>query len=663
MPRRIVRALMIGLTATLTIGLTAVGTGIAQAKPTFKITTVATGRNIVWDLTWIGDLMIFDERGGGLWSKRGTAAPRRIKVTLPTAYKESEGGRLGLVADPNATSNGRFYLCQTYERNGDPVDVRVLRLRLLTATSAMLDGDDPVVVDDLPLSSGRHSGCRLRFGTDGKLYIGTGDAARWTNPQNRQSLGGKVLRVNWDGSIPTDNPYFGDGGNARYVWNLGHRNVQGLAVRPGTDEMWTAEHGTDRDDELNLNLRGANYGWDPDGDPGYDESTSMTDLTKFPGATKAKWSSGDPTVATSGITFLNSSAWGHWQGAVVAGMLAGEGIRVFFLDPAGNEIGETDITGLAKYHRIRTVQYGPDRALYFTTSNGGNRDVIGKITPTAKPPSVKPGTNVSSSGVSAVRTGPDLYAFIRSTDNKVLYKRSTNDGQSWPSSWTSTGLTSASAPAVASSGAGRVDLLTRTSGNSITHTWLVDGIQQGQRSLGGPMTTATISSVGDGSLDVLGLRTTGGVYRKHFDGASWSSWHKLAKGGFTSAVGAAADRSTAKTLLTVRGPTGRIYQRTITADSDGTAWSEASGQLWSARALGDRVVGQPLIAVSKGSDGFLRLQRDGLVMALSMRITSDPDVVTRSDGSWVVFGRSTSGALTSYDSRTLVEKSLGGTVR
>ena len=98
---------------------------------------------------------------------------------------------------------------------------------------------------------GRHSGCRLRFGTDGKLYVGTGDAAQSTNPQNKQSLGGKVLRVNSDGTIPTDNPFYGEGGNARYVWNYGHRNVQGLALRPGTDELWTAEHGTDRDDEIN----------------------------------------------------------------------------------------------------------------------------------------------------------------------------------------------------------------------------------------------------------------------------------------------------------------------------------------------------------------------------------------------------------------------------
>ena len=87
--------------------------------------------------------------------------------------------------------------------------------------------------------------------------MGTGDAAVGTNPQNLSSLGGKVLRVGWDGTIPADNPFVARGGNARYVYNYGHRNVQGLALRPGTSELWTAEHGSDRDDEVNLVGAGA----------------------------------------------------------------------------------------------------------------------------------------------------------------------------------------------------------------------------------------------------------------------------------------------------------------------------------------------------------------------------------------------------------------------
>jgi glucose/arabinose dehydrogenase len=167
--------------------------------------------------------------------------------------------------------------------------VRVVGWRLTSDTTAVRDGADPVVISGIPISSGRHSGCRLRFGPGGKLFIGTGDAAIGSTSQNLKSLGGKVLRVNSNGTIPTNNPFYRKGVKARYVTSYGHRNVQGLAIRPGTRQRWSAEHGSYRDDEVNLVHGGANYGWDPR--PGYNDSVSMTDLTKFP---KAKGPSGGP---------------------------------------------------------------------------------------------------------------------------------------------------------------------------------------------------------------------------------------------------------------------------------------------------------------------------------------------------------------------------------
>ncbi|MBA3528128.1 MAG: PQQ-dependent sugar dehydrogenase, partial [Propionibacteriaceae bacterium] len=134
--------------------------------------------------------MLFDERSGVLWSKRGTAAPLRVNIALPRIYAESEGGLLGLVADPQAATNQRFYTYQSVRTSGGAaLDVRVLRWRLTSDTTAVSDGSP--VVTGLPLSTGRHSGCRLRFGTDGKLYVATGDAAQGTNPQSKGSLGGK----------------------------------------------------------------------------------------------------------------------------------------------------------------------------------------------------------------------------------------------------------------------------------------------------------------------------------------------------------------------------------------------------------------------------------------------------------------------------------------
>lgn len=346
----------------------------AEARPTYRFTTVASGLSIPWDLTWVGPVMLFDQRAGGIWSKRSGAAPKKVQVPLPTPALGSEGGLLGMVADPKASSNKLFYTCQTAAKTRD---VRVLRWRLTSDTRAVAVGKP--LVTGIPLTSGRHTGCRLRFSAKGVLYIGTGDAAVGTNPQRKSSLGGKVLRVYASGTIPKTNPYYALGGNARYVWNYGHRNVQGLALRPGTAELYSAEQGTDRDDEVNRVRKGANYGWDPV--PGYDESRSMTDRGKFPKATKAIWSSGDPTLATSGITFLSGRAWGSWNGAMAVGQLKATGIRLLFLDRAGKVTSTRTVPGTSAYGRIRTVQLGPDGALYFTTSNGSG-DKIVKVTPT-----------------------------------------------------------------------------------------------------------------------------------------------------------------------------------------------------------------------------------------------------------------------------------------
>ena len=371
-----------GLTA-LTTSLALIGGVLISAATTplaaqaaVKVTRVVSGLSIPWDLTWVGGLMLFDQRAGGIWSKRGGGTPKRVDMRgMPPVYVNSEGGMLGIVADPNAASNKYFYTCMAVATatGGPPKDVEVWKWKLTTDTIAV---KVKPLIRGIPLTSGRHSGCRLRFRSTYRLYVGTGDAATGTNPQNLNSLGGKVLRVASDGSIPTDNPFFKRGGNARYVWSYGHRNVQGLMKRPGTNELWSAEHGTDRDDEINRIFRGANYGWSPI-PGGYNETRPMTDKTRYPKAISARWRSGFPTVATSGGTFISGSKWGSWNGRLAVAMLKGQGILLFSVDSAGRLTGKQVL--FRSYGRIRTVQQGPDGALYFTTSNGSN-DGIYKIT-------------------------------------------------------------------------------------------------------------------------------------------------------------------------------------------------------------------------------------------------------------------------------------------
>ena len=637
----------------------------ADAAPTLQVTTVVSGLSYPWDITWVGDLMLYDLRPGQVWSKRGSNAPRRVAISgFPSLYVNSEGGLLGMVADPAAATNKRFYTCQSVRTPaGNPLDVRVLRWRLTGDTTAVSDGSP--VVTGLPVTSGRHSGCRLRFGGDGKLYVGTGDAATGTNPQNLGSLGGKVLRVNANGTIPTDNPFYSRGGNARYVWNYGHRNIQGLALRPGTTELWSAEHGTTRDDEINLSVRGGNYGWDPV--PGYDETTPMTDLGKFPSARVAMWSSGDPTVATSGATFLRGSAWGEWQGALAVGLLKGQGIYLMRFNPSPTTTRPATVTRMAiaqGYGRIRAVQLGPDGALWFTTSNGTD-DKIVRITPKVTVPRRSGGSLISPVGVTAARTGSQVTTFIRGTNDAVSFKRSTNDGASW-GSWTSAGVTSTDAPSATSSRSGRVDLFTRNSARQLVHTWYQDGIRKGSANLGGTVVAQHGASLGNGTMDVFAVATTGSAWRKHFDGTRWSGW--ISAGGvFTSGLSASANPASGGILVTGRGTNGATYERTFYPTTATSSWVQRGDNLaaWSDRALGDVWPGRALVAVGNGVDGRAVVQRGSLLIGTAQAFTSAPDVVTRADGTFLLFGRGSGGELRVYDGRpgAFTSTSLGGIVR
>jgi glucose/arabinose dehydrogenase len=210
----------------------------------------------------------------------------------------------------------------------------------------------------------------LRFAPDGALLVGTGDNAVGTNAQDPGSLAGKVLRVD-----PAT-------GNVA-VWTRGHRNVQGLAVRPVSGQVFAVEHGPDRDDEVNLLRQGGNYGWDPDGGGHYDESVPMTD-PEIAGAIPAVWSSGRPTLATSGATFLDGDLWGAYDGLLLVGLLKARGVLALRLDDAGALQEQFRVPELDGAHgRIRSVLQGVDGALYVTTDNGRDADRLLRVTPRA----------------------------------------------------------------------------------------------------------------------------------------------------------------------------------------------------------------------------------------------------------------------------------------
>ncbi len=346
--------------------------------PDLTVTTVIGYLAIPWDLAFVKKKMIWTERDRERISVRMADGEIRTLAENPAGmWHSGETGLMGVVVDPNFANNRRIYTCHGYESGGTR-DIRVVRWRVNGGWTIATQKVD--VVTGIQIVSGRHGGCRLRFAPNGALHIGTGDAAVGTNPRDLTSLNGKTLRVRartgaaWPGNPFLDSP----NANTKLVYTYGHRNVQGLALRK-SGQMWSAEHGSYRDDEVNKLKAGGDYGWHPI--PGYNETVPMTDHSLPGPQVSAKWSSGEPTIATSGMAWLKGRQWGAWNGQLAVAALAGSELRLMEFGPAGALISEQTVAELdGSFGRLRAVQMGPQQTLYITTSNGSG-DRILKVTP------------------------------------------------------------------------------------------------------------------------------------------------------------------------------------------------------------------------------------------------------------------------------------------
>lgn len=362
------------------------GPGVPPGAPELQVDTVATGLEHVWDIGFLpgGSALITERpaRIGLLRSTRPGTEVSTVAADLDDVYVRGEGGLMGLVVHPDFAQTRRFTTCQTHQEGGEPVDVRLVTWEL-SADGRRADRVADPLVAGLPLNpSGRHSGCRPTLGPDGALYVGTGDTATAAVSQDRTVLGGKVLRIDLGtGGPPPGNPFAGSANAAeRLVFTYGHRNVQGVTVQPGTGRLFSAEHGPDVDDEINILRAGANYGWDPSQggtEDGYDESVPMTDRQRFPDAVPAVWTSGGDTEAICGAAFLEGARWQNLRGLLAVAALKGAKLLLLRVGPTGavTEVGQVpQLDG--HYGRLRAARSGPDGALYVTTSNGYDDRVL-----------------------------------------------------------------------------------------------------------------------------------------------------------------------------------------------------------------------------------------------------------------------------------------------
>ncbi len=338
--------------------------------PELEVTTLLDGLDHPWDVVQAPDgTVLTGQRSGGFVVRRSDNTTGPVTADLSDLYARSETGLMGIALARDFAQSRTLYTCQGFSAGG-VTDIRVISWTVdagwteLTRTGTVVSG--------LPVSTGRHGGCRILASEDGTLLIGTGDSATPSVPQDPNSLGGKVLHVNADGTPAAGNP-----NPSSLVYTLGHRNVQGLAVQPGTGRLYSVEQGTSVDDELNLLTPGGNYGYRPDRLPGtYDESVPMTDPSRVPGAIEAVWSSGNSTLATASAAFASGPQWGSWDGSVVIGGLKSKKLIFVRLSDDGRSV-DAQTYGLEdQYGRLRSVTPTANGSLLVTTDNGENDRVL-----------------------------------------------------------------------------------------------------------------------------------------------------------------------------------------------------------------------------------------------------------------------------------------------
>src|SRR3989442_4736789 len=232
-----------------------------QSQTSFKVETVVENLQVPWSIVWAPDgRMIFTERPGRVRVyENGKLRPEPLFV-VPDVEPRGESGLMSIALHSQFASNHLLYLSYAYNANGQ--QVRVVRYRETPNGFT----ERKVIIESIPAAQ-FHAGCRLRFGPDGKLYITTGDATDREVAQQLNSLAGKTLRLNDDGTVPSDNPFVGRSDARPEIWTYANRNSQGIDWQPGTNLLFETEHGPSGfdgpggGDEVNLLERGKNYGW------------------------------------------------------------------------------------------------------------------------------------------------------------------------------------------------------------------------------------------------------------------------------------------------------------------------------------------------------------------------------------------------------------------
>ncbi|WP_436414465.1 PQQ-dependent sugar dehydrogenase [Petrimonas sp.] len=332
------------------------------------IDTVVTGLEVPWGLAFLpnGDLLI-SERKGTLhtFSNGKLSAPIQ---GLPPIMAFGQGGLMDIALHPDYDKNGWIYF--TYSALDTKSDRRMGNTNVMRAR---LQGnrltDVQVLFEGTPVTDrGHHFGSKLAFDGKGHLYFGIGDRGQHFDfPQKLDNSNGKIHRINDDGTIPTDNPFYNTPGAIKSIYSYGHRNPQGTVVHPVTGDVWETEHGPMGGDELNLIKPGLNYGW-PVISYGINyDGTILTELTEKEGMEQPvlQWT---PSIAACGMTFVTGDRFKKWENNILVGSLRFDYVERVVLN--GHKIARTEklVEGIG---RVRNVVMSPDGLVYIGLEEPG----------------------------------------------------------------------------------------------------------------------------------------------------------------------------------------------------------------------------------------------------------------------------------------------------
>lgn len=318
-----------------------------------------------WGFVFLPDnSMLITEKEGKLIHYKNKVK-KEIK-DLPEIYVRGQGGLLDINIHPNYNENGWIYFSYASPKGeGKGGNTAIMRAKI--KNNALVE-KELLYKAEPNTTKGQHFGSRIVFDKEGYLYFSIGERGnRDENPQDLTRDGGKIYRLNDDGSIPNDNPFIDSKGAKKAIWSYGHRNPQGMELHPDTQEIWTHEHGPKGGDEINIIRKGKNYGW-PVITYGKNYSgTSITNDTKKEGMEEPLdyW---DPSIAPSGMSFISSNKYGDWKGSLLIGSL-----KFSYLDRCkikdGKVIKEERL--LDGIGRVRSIEQGPDGYIYVGVENLG----------------------------------------------------------------------------------------------------------------------------------------------------------------------------------------------------------------------------------------------------------------------------------------------------